>query len=160
MNTMRPFALESYFSKFEFAARYQMSGSDMQSLTIGELLGMADDGDRAAWEKLYLGYTETFGLPTLLDAIASTYDSIKASEILCFAGAEEGIFAAMHALLSAEDHVITLIPNYQSVESVPLSICETTGIALEANENWDLDLDRMRDAIRPNTRLILSLIHI
>jgi hypothetical protein len=28
----------------------------------------------------------------------------------------------MHALLGPEDHAITIIPNYQSLESVPLSI--------------------------------------
>src|SRR5262249_43819359 len=41
-----------------------------------------------------------------------------------------------------------------SVESVPLSLCETTGIALDAQRNWDLDLDRIRAAIRSNTRVI------
>ena len=52
-----------------------------------------------------------------------------ADQVLTFAGAQEGIFAAMHAILAPDDHAITVIPNYQSVESVPLSICETTGIA-------------------------------
>ena len=48
----------------------------------------------------------------------------------------------------------SVIPNYQSVESVPLSICETTGMALDPARNWELDLDQVRDAIRPNTRVI------
>jgi aspartate/methionine/tyrosine aminotransferase len=60
----------------------------------------------------------------------------------------------MHALLGPSDHAIIVIPNYQSVESVPLSICDTTGIALDPSRNWDLDLEQVRDAIRPNTRVI------
>jgi aspartate/methionine/tyrosine aminotransferase len=154
MQPLRPFALEVFFSKWEFTARYHLCASDMQSMTLSELLDMADTTDRAVWDRLYLGYTETWGSPGLRQTIASTYDTISPRQILTFVGAQEGIFAAMHALLRPDDHVITVIPSYQSVESVPLSICETTGIPLDPKNNWDLDLDLVRDAIRPNTRLI------
>jgi aspartate/methionine/tyrosine aminotransferase len=154
MRELRPFALEVFFSKWEFTARHHLCASDMQSMTLTELLGMADAADRAAWDALYLGYTESWGSPALRETIAGTYDGVAASEVLTFVGAEEGIFAAMHALLGSEDHAITVIPNYQSVESVPLSICETTGIALDGSREWEFDLGAVRDAIRPNTRVI------
>ena len=154
MRVLRPFALEVFFSKWEFTARHHLCASDMQSMTLSELLALADADDRAAWDALYLGYTETWGSPGLRDTIAGTYESIAASEILTFVGAEEGIFAAMHALLGPDDHAITVIPNYQSVESVPLSICDTTGVALNPEHGWELDLGRLRAAIRPNTRVI------
>jgi aspartate/methionine/tyrosine aminotransferase len=154
MRPLRPFALEVFFSKWEFTARYNLCASDMQSMTLSELLDMADAQDRSAWDQLYLGYTETWGSPALREIIASTYDTLFPGQVLSFVGAQEGIFAAMHALLGPEHHAITVIPNYQSVESVPLSICETTGIPLDANNKWDLDLDRVRDALRPNTRVI------
>jgi aspartate/methionine/tyrosine aminotransferase len=154
MRALRPFALEVFFSKWEFTARHHLCASDMQSMKLSELLAMADADDRASWDALYLGYTETWGSPDLRETIAATYERMAGSEILTFVGAEEGIFAAMHALLGPEDHAITIIPNYQSVESVPLSICDTTGIALDAEREWDLDLQQLRDAIRPNTRVI------
>jgi aspartate/methionine/tyrosine aminotransferase len=154
MRVLRPFALEVFFSKWEFTARHHLCASDMQSMTLSELLALADAGDRAAWDALYLGYTETWGSPGLRETIAGTYESMAASEILTFVGAEEGIFAAMHALLGPEDHAITVIPNYQSVESVPLSICETTGVTLNPERGWELDLGQLRDALRPNTRVI------
>jgi aspartate/methionine/tyrosine aminotransferase len=154
MRELRPFALEVFFGKWEFTAWHHLCASDMQSMTLAELLAMADSGDRAAWDSLYLGYTETWGTPSLRETLAGTYDGVGASEILTFVGAQEGIFAAMHALLSPDDHAITIIPNYQSVESVPLSICETTGVALDPAHSWDLDLDKVRDALRANTRVI------
>ncbi len=154
MRELRPFALEVFFSKWEFTARHHLCASDMQSMTLTGLLAMADAEDRAAWDALYLGYTETWGSPRLRETIAGTYDGVAASEVLTFVGAQEGIFAAMHALLRPDDHAITVIPNYQSVESVPLSICETTGIALDASRSWELDLGAVRDAIRGNTRVI------
>ena len=140
MRELRPFALEMFFSKWEFTARHHLCASDMQSMMLAELLAMADAEDRAAWDSLYLGYTETWGSASLRDAIAGTYQGIRPAEILTFVGAQEGIFAAMHALLGPADHAITVIPNYQSVESVPLSICETSGVALDAARNWELYL--------------------
>jgi len=154
MRPLEPFRLEVHFSAWEFKARYHMCASDMQSISLSELLAMADGADRAAWDALHLGYTETRGLPALRETIASTYERIGASDVICFAGAEEGIFAAVHALLTPDDHVVTIIPNYQSVESLPMSLCDTTGVPLDPLKDWDLDLDRVRDALRPNTRMI------
>jgi aspartate/methionine/tyrosine aminotransferase len=151
---MRDFALEVYFSKWEFAAKYNLAGSDGENMTLAELLALASPEDRAAFERVSLGYTETFGAPALREEIAKTYDTVRASELLCFAGAEEAVYAAMHVLLSAADHAIVITPNYQAAETVPLGICAVTGVPLDIGRNWDLDLDLVRAALRPNTKLI------
>jgi aspartate/methionine/tyrosine aminotransferase len=152
--SLPPFALEQYFSRWEFTARYHMCASDMETLRLTDLLALADADDRAAWDALTLGYTETLGAPALREAIATTYESVAPADILCQTGAEEGVFVAMHALLSPDTHAITITPNYQSLESVPASLCDTTGIPLDPDCRWALDLGRVRDAIRPNTRVI------
>lgn len=154
MKPDRDFALEVYFAKWEFNARYNIGGSDLQSMTLSELLELADPQDRNAWKNLYLGYTETAGAPDLRQVIADTYDRLSPEHILCFAGAEEGIYCAMHALLKPADHALVCFPNYQSAESIPLSICEVTGIPLEPEKGWTIDVDLVRSLIRPNTRLI------
>jgi aspartate/methionine/tyrosine aminotransferase len=148
------FRLETYFSRWEFNARFHMCASDMESLSVSDLLDMADDEGRAQWDSLRLGYTETFGSPALRREIAATYDSIDESDILCFAGAEEGIFAAMQVLLSSDDHAVVITPNYQAAETVPASVCDVTGLPLDPEQNWRLDPDRLRDALQPNTRVI------
>jgi aspartate/methionine/tyrosine aminotransferase len=153
-HTLPPFALETHFSRWEFTARHNLAASDVQSIPMSELLAMADDGARSAWDALRLGYTETRGLPALREAIAATYDAVSPADILCFAGAEEGIYVAMHALLGRDDHAITITPSYQSIESVPLSICEVTGIPLDPDRSWAIDPEQVRDALRPDTRLI------
>lgn len=154
MATLPDFRLETYFSKWEFSARYHMTASDAQSMSIKDLLAMADSDDREAFETLSLGYTQTFGAPELLEVIASTYERQATADLLCFAGAEEGLYVAMHAILAKGDHAIVITPNYQSSETVPLSICEVTGVALDPLRNWTLDIDVVAAAIRPNTKLI------
>jgi aspartate/methionine/tyrosine aminotransferase len=148
------FRLESHFSQWEFAARFNLTASDAETLSLAELLALASPEDRAAYEEMSLGYTQTFGAPDLRAAIASTYDRRAAEDILCFAGAEEGLYAAMQVLLGPGDHAIVVTPNYQAAETVPLSLCAVSGVPLESADNWSLDIDRIAAAIRPETKLI------
>lgn len=151
---MRDFALEVYFSEWEVVAKYNMTGSDAENITLAELLAMASSQDREAFETVSLGYTETFGSPVLREEIANTYETVKPEHLLCFAGAEEAIYVLNQVLLDHDDHAIVVTPNYQAAETVPLSICEVTGVPLEIDHDWDLDIDRLRAAVRPNTKLI------
>ncbi len=151
---MRDFALEVYFSQWEFVAKYNLAASDIQSMTLSELLALASSQDRNAFEQTWLGYTESYGDPELRAEIATTYDTASSANILCFAGAEEGVYAAMRVLLKKEDHALVVVPNYQSAETVPMNICDVSGVPLDENDNWSLDIDRVRSLLRPNTKLI------
>lgn len=148
------FRLEAFFAIWEFKARYHLTASDAETMELPELLALAEPGDRERWERLRLGYIETRGTPDLRAAIASTYESIDPDDVLCFAGAEEGLYCAMQALLEPGDHAVVVVPNYQSAESVPRALADVTGVELREDGGWDLDLDRLQSAIRPNTRLL------
>ncbi|WP_036137598.1 aminotransferase class I/II-fold pyridoxal phosphate-dependent enzyme [Luteibacter sp. 9135] len=154
MTALPDFRLETYFSRWEFRARYNLAASDAQSMTLSALLELAEPADRFAFESLSLGYTQTYGEPALRDAIAATYEQRQAADVLCFAGAEEGVYVAMRVLLEPGDHAIVVTPNYQSAETVPAAICAVTGIALDPDDDWSLDIDAVAAAIRPNTRLV------
>ncbi|MEU7641292.1 aminotransferase class I/II-fold pyridoxal phosphate-dependent enzyme [Streptomyces sp. NPDC039016] len=154
MTRLPDFRLETYFSRWEFTARYHLTASDVQTMTLGELLALADDQDRAAFENLSLGYTETYGDPALRETIAGMYERADAADVICFAGAEEALYLAMNVLLGAGDHAVVVTPNYQAAETVPLALCEVTGVALDPNRDWALDLDAVKAAIRPNTRVV------
>lgn len=150
---MRNFALETYFSTWEFSARHHMTASDAQSITIDELLQLADSS-LSELGALHLGYTETWGAPALRDAISGTYHGLSERNILCFAGAEEGVYTAMRVMLDKHDHAIVVVPNYQAAETIPLDICQVSGVPLLEHENWQLDLCALKAAIRPNTKLV------
>lgn len=154
MPTLPDFRLETHFSKWEFKARYHMTASDAEAMSMRDLLAMSTPAEREAFEGMWLGYTETFGAPDLREEIAKTYANQSVSDILCFAGASEGIFAANQVILDKDSHAIVVTPNYQSHETLPVAICEATGVPLDPNDNWSLDIDRVADAIRPNTKLV------
>jgi aspartate/methionine/tyrosine aminotransferase len=151
---MREFALEAYFTRWQGRARHQLAASESETLSLAELVAMASDEDRRRWETLQLGYTEASGSLCLREAIAEGYDSVTAESVLCFAGAQEGICAAMHALLDAGDHTVVVFPNYQSAETIPVGICAVTGVGLDSESGWSLDIEAVKAATRPNTKLI------
>lgn len=154
MTRLPDFRLETYFSRWEFAARHHLTASDAQTMSMAELLALADDEDRTAWDTLTLGYTETFGDPRLREAIASTYEHVGGDDVICFAGAEEALYLAMQILLGPDDHAVVLTPNYQAAETVPAALCAVTGVALDPDRDWALDLDAVKAAIRPNTKVV------
>lgn len=151
-----PFKLERYFARWEFNAPYLLCGSDIEGYVMQDLLALADDDARSRWESLSLGYTESQGLPALRDEIARLYTTASPDEVLTFAGAEEAIFALMHARLNRGDHVICTWPGYQSLYEVARSLgAEVTLLPLDPDRGWAGDMDALRRALRPATRLVV-----
>ncbi|MEV6205525.1 aminotransferase class I/II-fold pyridoxal phosphate-dependent enzyme [Kitasatospora sp. NPDC051914] len=154
MTRLPDFRLETYFSRWELTARHHLTASDVQTMPMADLLALADAEDLDAWQNLTLGYTETFGDPGLRAAIAGMYDTVGADDVICFAGAEEGLYIATQVLLDRGDHAVVVTPDYQSAETVPPALCEVTGIALDEKQDRALDLDAVTAALRPNTRVV------
>jgi aspartate/methionine/tyrosine aminotransferase len=154
------FRLISYLSKLEHAVRFPLSSSYPESMSIEQLFALAGEQHRQPVLDAILDYPPLRGTPELLEAIASTYDRATAENIISFAGADEAIYASFHALLDADDHAIVVTPNYQSLESVAMSRCAVSGVALDADQGWALNVAEVRAALRPNTKaLVINFPH-
>lgn len=155
--SMNVFKLEEYLAKYEFSAKYLLCCSDAESFDISEILSMADGEEKRLWDNLRLSYTEVQGLPILRDTVTQgLYQGLKQENILMFAGAEEGIFCALHTLIEAGDHVIILTPCYQSLLEIPkLKGAEITEIQLKEENDWRIDLNAVQNAIKSTTKCIV-----
>jgi aspartate/methionine/tyrosine aminotransferase len=150
------FELERYFARWEFAVRHLLCASDVEGFPMADLLALADDETRALWDGLRLGYTESTGHPLLRREIAGLYERIEPDEVLVFAGAEEAIFCLLNVLVGPGDHAVVTWPGYQSLYEVARAAgAEVTLHELRAEDGWALDLDRLRAAVRPETRLLV-----
>jgi aspartate/methionine/tyrosine aminotransferase len=153
------FALEVYLGAREFSVQHHLTASDAETMTIGELLALAGDRSGPALADLDLGYRTTWGGPELRAAVAATYGDLDPGDVLVFSGAQEAMFWAMQKLVGPGDHAIVSVPNYQSMESVTIATgADVSGLPLWAGSGsslrWTLDLDRVRDLLRPQTKLI------
>lgn len=156
MPTIPDFKLERYFAQYEFKVRYLLSASDCESVTVADLLALADADGLARWQRLSLGYTESQGDPALRAAIAATYTTIQPNDVVVLVP-EEGIYLAMRTLLEPGQHVIALAPAYQSLSE----IAAATGCAVSpwpvtlTPSGWSLDLAQLESLVRPETRLLV-----
>jgi aspartate/methionine/tyrosine aminotransferase len=136
-------------------ARHLLCTSDIEPYRLPELLALAEPETRRLWGELELGYTDPGGLPTLRTEIAGMYAGLEPDEIITFAGADEAIFLALNAILRPGDHAVVTWPAYQSLHEVAHAAgADVTLVPLD-REEWTLDVDRLRRAVRPTTRVVV-----
>lgn len=154
---IREFQLERYYALHEFTTPLQLSASDCQALTIGEVLD-AGGADPAELLELRLGYTETKGAPALREAIAKFYPDRGPEHVLVFNAPQEAIFLAMHSLLEPGDSVVVMTPCYPSLKEVARSLGAEVveWPVVEGEAGWSLDLDRLESLLEKDTRLLVT----
>ena len=149
-----PFRIEKYFALHEFTAPHLLSSSDAECVSIADILALEPDAaDRLFSQQLR--YTQSEGAPELRAAASAIYKTTASHDIVVVSAAEEGIFAAYHALLQPGDHVVVETPCYESA----LQLARSTGANVtewrrSADTNWAHDLAALERAFQPNTRLI------
>ena len=155
-----PFLTEHYFAQYEFSTPYQLCNSDCETMTIEELLKMAD----VSLEQLgglSLGYTETLGLTQLREAIAETYHGVKTDDIVMLATPVEGIYLAAHAALNPGDEVIVLAPAYDALINTfehvvgKENVKRWKFVPTEDNTRWELDFNQLHGLISPKTKMLV-----
>ena len=163
---MQPFKLERYFAEHEFSAPFLLSASDCESLSLQDLLALADPEARRLWDGLSLGYTESPGHTRLRQAIAALYSSTGPDNVLV-AAPEEAIFIYMQTLLSPGDEVVAVAPAYQSLHEVArslgcrvlpwqLALAETGRAASRgSSRGWRVDLDLLDSLLNDRIRLLV-----
>lgn len=153
---LETFRIERYFAEHEFTAQHLLSASDCESVTLPDLLALADDEARGLWERLWLGYTESAGHPLLREEIGRLY-GLAAAETLV-AAPEEAIFITMNALLEAGDEVVVTWPAYQSLAEIARAVGAKIirwELRVEGGR-WTLDPDELRALMTPRTRLVVA----
>lgn len=105
-------------------------------------------------------YTPMAGLPSLLEKIAQ--QTLKqynrtvnpATEMLITAGATQGIYTAINALVGKDDEVIILDPSYDSYEPSVL-VAGGRPVRVSLNTDYTPDFNRIEAAISSRTKMIV-----
>lgn len=152
------FLLEKYFAKYEFTADYMFSCSDCDGYSMKYILNQASNTEKEMWENLHMGYTETPGSPYLREAITQYYGMVEEDNIIV-ASPGELSFMTMNILMEGvqKPHAVVVSPAYQSLYQVLESLgCELSYWKAEEGEGeWKFDVAKLRELVRPDTRLIV-----
>ncbi|MBE2224395.1 MAG: aminotransferase class I/II-fold pyridoxal phosphate-dependent enzyme [Anaerolineae bacterium] len=153
-----PFSIEEFFALYEFTTPYLLCSSDCESMTVGELLALAEV-DAAALADVHLGYTESQGHPELRAQIAALYPGVAAEEVVVLTAPEEGIYTALRTLLAPGDEVVVLTPAYDSLLNLAEHIVGEDNVKkweIEAgNGRWHINLSRLEALVTDETKLII-----
>ncbi|MFH1942109.1 MAG: aminotransferase class I/II-fold pyridoxal phosphate-dependent enzyme [bacterium] len=139
--------LEDWFDTYQYEIEYDVGESAVKYLSFDEL--------NIDLSKLPLRYGHHRGRPDLREAIACQYDGLSANQVIVTTGASEANFAVLAALLRPGDHVVVHHPNYPSLYEVPRSLgCSVSLLSLEFENSFQLDIEKLKRLITPDTKLI------
>ena len=79
---IKDFAIERYFARHEFTAKYLLSSSDCDGFAMQYILDLASEEEKKRWDNLKLGYTETRGSDELRSAISAHYQRVSIKKIV------------------------------------------------------------------------------
>lgn len=105
-------------------------------------------------------YLPMSGFPPLLEKIAQlTYTSYgrkvnPTTEVLVTAGATEGIFTTIQALVNANEEVIILDPSYDCYET-PILLCNAIPKRIPLSDTFTPDWERIGNTMNSKTRMII-----
>jgi aspartate/methionine/tyrosine aminotransferase len=153
-----PFETEHFFARYEFSTPHQLCNSDCESMSIAELLRLADDSLEGLGRER-LAYTQSQGDPGLRAAVAASYSRVGPDDVVMLGSPVEGIYLAAHSLLEPDDEVIVLSPAYDALVNLFAHVVGDSRVKSwpfrpEAR-GWSLDLDELRALITPATRLVV-----
>ena len=156
---IEPFGVELWMNEFETTCDYNLAETCVDSLTIEELLVVADTTAEQLMAELLpmrLSYGEIIGSARLRSAIAEQYESRTAEHVIVTHGAIGANALVHHGLVEAGDRVISLVPNYQQHYSIPEAIgADVVRLELRAENGYLVDLDELAAAATPGTKLIV-----
>lgn len=139
-----PFELERWLDEYEPEADLMLAESGIRSLPV----------DRFDLDVGELGYViPTDGSPEFRADIAERYDR-DTEEVVLTCGTQEANYLAFMALLNDGDHSVVVSPTYRSLVNIPAAIGEVSEVRTEPPV-WDLHIDAVAEAMRPETRLVV-----
>ena len=152
-------------SKIREVANAGMGRSDVLAFWFGESDEVTPDFIRqAAMASLQRGetfYSHNLGLPELRDSIAAyigaLHPPIDAQRLAVTSGGVNALMLALQALVDAGDEVLAVTPVWPNLTAQPVILgarLKTVSLA-PVRGAWELDLDRLLDAVTPTTRVLV-----
>lgn len=155
---IKPFKVEEWMNAYEDGAKYNIAETCVDSVSLNELLEIAGQSPEEFWQsfgnrRLTYGFIE--GAPEFKQGICKLYKTLKPEEIVTTHGASGANHHVFYSLVEPGDEVISIMPTYQQLYSIPEAYGANLKLVHLKNENGYLpDLEELRKLVTPNTKLI------
>ena len=155
---IKPFAVEEWMNEYEVGALYNIAETCVDSVSLDELFELTGENKEDFLKDFCaqrLTYGNIWGSEALRSGISKLYHTLKADEVVLTHGAAGANHHVFCSLISEGDRVVSIMPTYQQLYSIPESIgADLAVMHLKQENGYLVDLDELRALVTPDTKMI------
>lgn len=155
---IKPFAVEEWMNRYEEGAKYNIAETCVDSISVDELFALTGEDKQAfldAFCARRLTYGDIFGAPAFKEGVSGLYRTIRPEEIVTTHGAAGASHHVFYSLVEPGDRVVSIMPTYQQLYSIPESYgADVQLLHLKQENDYLPDLQELRQLVTPGTKMI------
>ncbi len=155
---IKDFGVEMWMNKYEDFCEVNMAETCVQSFVVEELIELSGEPKEKVVEdimKMHLTYGAILGSERLRKEIAGLYETAKIDNVVTTHGAIGANNLVLTSIVEAGDKVISVLPTYQQMYSIPEAIGAEVKILQLREENGFLpDLNELEAMAEGGVKLI------
>lgn len=155
---IKPFAVEEWMNAWEEGARFNIAETCVDSVSLDELFALTGEDRDAFWRQFSarrLTYGAIEGAPAFKQGVCGLYKTLSPQNIVPTHGASGANHHVFYSLIEPGDRVVSIMPTYQQLYSIPESFgADLQLLHLRQENDYLPDLDELRRLVTPNTKMI------
>lgn len=155
---IKDFAVEQWMNAWETKCTYNVAETCVYSVTLDQLFEITGTDGAAfmgEFSQRRLTYGDIEGQPKFLEGICGLYRTVEPDHIVPTHGAAGANALVLQALVDPGDHVVSIMPTYQQLYSIPEMCGAKVDIMhLERENGYHVDVDELRSLVTDDTKLI------
>lgn len=155
---IKPFAVEEWMNAWEVGAKYNIAETCVDSISMNELFELTGEDKTEFLNRLCarrLSYGDIEGLPEFRKGVCGLYKTLNIENIVPTHGASGANHHVFYSLISPGDRIVSIMPTYQQLYSIPESYgADVQILHLSKENNYLPDLEKLRRLVTPETKMI------
>ena len=148
------FKIEEFMNEYESRAKYDMTTTCIDSFSLKSLFELTGQNLSEILEKP-LHYGDITGSLRLKNNVVSLYENKSEKNVTVTLGGIGGNSLVFLSLLEQGDEVVSIIPTYQQLYSIPKQFgANVKLLKLKPELNWHVDLEELERTVSEKTKLI------
>ena len=155
---IKPFKVEQWMNDYEVGAKYNIAETCVDSISLNELFALTGEEKQLFLEDFCtrrLTYGDIEGTPSFRQGVCGLYKTLSPEHIVPTHGASGANHHVFYALINPGDRVVSIMPTYQQLYSIPESFgAEMAFVHLTEKNNYLPDMEELRRLTVPGTKMI------
>lgn len=153
-----PFKVEEWMNAYEVGARYNIAETCVDSVSLDELFALTGEDKAAFWDEFCarrMTYGDIEGAPAFKEGICGLYKTLAPADVVVTHGAAGANHHLFYSLLEPGDKVISVMPTYQQLYSIPAGYgAQVLPLTLRVENGFLPDLEELRRLAAGGVKMI------